>query len=172
MFLLLEVIILGEYFKRVFLHRSSRIVVRLGQVLFLIIWMGEIIKYPLVFPKFSNIFEYLVFLVFIVLYFYERLKTPDIEPIYQKINFWISVGLFIYFSGNLFAVITANIEEKSNQLTSLLLGIFTIVTITKNVILSLALLGKVDDGHANKDELVIPDDVVLDDFKLTNLKKH
>ncbi|MEJ7611683.1 MAG: hypothetical protein WKF88_10940 [Ferruginibacter sp.] len=89
------------------------------------------------------------------------MKTVSIIPLYNSISFWLCVGLFIYFTGNFFYLLfTAGIKniEFINQMKI----IYTVVTITKDIILSLAWLAN-ESIETQEDELHIPDDLHLDD---------
>lgn len=99
------------------------------------------------------------------------MNTITFVPIYHTIVFWICVGLFILVSSNLFAIVSLFIYDNPEVLYFRRILMASGI-ITKNVILSLSLLGKNETEEKGGDSLIIPDDVILDDFKLTNLKKH
>ena len=81
------------------------------------------------------------------------------------------MGLFIYFSGNFFVTIFIA-KTQDAELKSQMVLIYKVTLILKNVILSLALLGNnFESEEEEKDEFKLPDDVILDEFKLTNLNK-
>lgn len=170
-FLIIEFLILTTFFKFGYSRRGLKRKVSVIQILFVIGWLIELLFFSNSFPKNSLISEYLIFIILIILFFYDRMNNITFVPIYHTIVFWICVGLFILFSSNLFAIITLFIYDNPDivyfRLTLMAVGI-----ITKNVILSLSLLGKNETEEKRGDSLIIPDDVILDDFKLTNLKKH
>ena len=97
------------------------------------------------------------------------MKTVIIYPLYQSQTFWICVGFFLYFTGNFFFFLFSNTTTDKAFITQLNI-IYSFVTITKNLILSLSLL--VDEPIETNDEgLQIPTDINLDGFTLTNTKK-
>lgn len=95
------------------------------------------------------------------------MKTVVLYPIYQSISFWICVGLFFYFTGNFFFLVFVNSSADKNFVQQMKL-IYSVVTISKNILLSVAFLAK--EPVENSEELQIPVDLKFDDFTLTNLK--
>lgn len=58
--------------------------------------------------SFSNnptLVEFLIFIVLIIFYLFEKMKVNQETPAYSSINFWLNVGLFVYFSGNFFYIL-------------------------------------------------------------------
>ncbi len=100
------------------------------------------------------------------------MKTIIFYPVYQICTFWICVGLFTYFTGNFF-VSSFLTKTKDPEILRQMQLIYTIVTISKNVILAFAMFGSNMNGKEveNNGRFRLPDDVILDDFKLTNLNK-
>jgi hypothetical protein len=97
------------------------------------------------------------------------MKTVIIYPLYQSQTFWICVGFFIYYTGNFFFFLFSNTTSDKSFINQLNI-IYSFVTITKNIILSLSLLVN-EPIEINDDELHIPTDINLDEFTLTNSKK-
>jgi hypothetical protein len=125
---------------------------------------------PQEFSTIPSIIECLLFMVFIIYFFYEKMKTVIMYPLYQSILFWICVAFFIYFTGTFFFFIFSNTTrdpEFGKQLTT----IYSIVTITKNLILCLALFAN-EPIEQNDEILNIPSDINLDDFTPTNPKNE
>lgn len=113
--------------------------------------------------------EFLAFIVFIIYFFYEKMKTVVQYPLYQSIVFWICVGLFLYFTGNFFFLLFVNSSSDSNfkhQMQS----IYSLVTISKNLLLCLAFFAH-EKPIENKDELILPPELKLDDFLTPSIKK-
>jgi len=121
------------------------------------------------FSYYPLIIEFLVFIVVLIYFFYEKMQTVVLYPLYQSITFWICVGLFIYFTGNFFYLLfSKSSTDPKFQLQMKI--IYSFVTISKNVLLSLALFAN-EPNEENNNELQIPTDLNLDEFSLTNLKK-
>ncbi len=121
------------------------------------------------FNNHSNLISSLVLIVFIIYYFYEKMKIVVMYPLYQSIVFWISVAFFLLFTGTFFFFLLATYSRDQtfrNQLTY----IYSIVTITKNILLCLSLFAT-ENVEEKSDELQIPTHMDLDEFSLTNLKK-
>lgn len=121
------------------------------------------------FSTYPSIIEFMFFIVILIYFFYEKIKTVIIYPLYQSHTFWICVGFFIYFTGNFFFFLFSNTTSDKSFITQLNI-IYSFVTIIKNIILSVSLLVN-EPVELNDDELHIPTDINLDEFTLTNFKK-
>ena len=85
-------------------------------------------------------------------------------PIYQTINFWICVGLFVYFTGSFFfLLLLSNVDKMNTALKNEMKIIYCVVTIVKNFILGLALLTNEDKTNEFK-EFQIPNELDFDSF--------
>jgi len=115
------------------------------------------------FNNYPTIFEFFYFIIIIIYYFFEKLNTVGFTPIYNKISFWIAVGLFFYFTGNFFYILLVeNSRNESIQVKNQLIIMYSVVTIIKNLILGLAfLVGKDEDDNANN-FIPFPSDLDLD----------
>ncbi|MEO7046766.1 MAG: hypothetical protein ABI091_15790 [Ferruginibacter sp.] len=98
------------------------------------------------------------------------MKTVIMYPLYQSIVFWICVAFFIYFTGNFFFFIFSNTTKDLSFMKQLQI-IYGIVTISKNVILCLALFAN-EPIEQNDEILNIPSEMNLDDFTPTNPKNE
>jgi hypothetical protein len=107
------------------------------------------------------IIEFLFFILAISYYFFEKMKVITNYPIYQSISFWICVGLFIYFTGNFFYLIFATYSTEPLFVKQMKL-IYTIVAITKDIILSFAWFAH-ERQETSADIIKLPDGLGLDD---------
>jgi hypothetical protein len=82
-------------------------------------------------------------------------------PLYRLTSFWICVGLFIYFSGNFFYFLLISTNKDPNYLNQMRI-VYSIVNITKDIILSLAWFAH-ERSETDADILKIPDGLGLDD---------
>ncbi|MFT3910547.1 MAG: hypothetical protein QM737_14065 [Ferruginibacter sp.] len=121
------------------------------------------------FSNYPSLVEFLAYFMFIIYFFYEKMKTVVHYPLYQSITFWICVGLFVYFTGNFFFFLFINSSSDPDVIAQIK-NIYSIVTITKNVLLCSALFAN-ETIENNDESLKIPMEMELDDFTLTNLKK-
>jgi hypothetical protein len=122
--------------------------------------------------SFSNtpsLIEFIAFIIFIIYFFYEKMKTVVQFPVYQSITFWICVGLFLYFTGNFFFFLFIN-SSTDPIFIAQMKNIYFFVTISKNILLSVAFFANENPEKTN-DEIRLPNELYLDDFTLTNLKK-
>jgi len=87
---------------------------------------------------------------------------------YQNIDFWICVGLFLYFAGNFFFLLYSTSNSKS-QLRIQMQIIYSIVTITKNLFLGFSLFASEEQVGESRDEILYPKDLNLDTFTPNNI---
>lgn len=106
--------------------------------------------------------EFIFFMIVVIYYLYEKMKTEVLRPLYQSIVFWISVGLFIYFSGNFFYLIFIQSTTDKNVMNQLKI-IYGIIAICKDILLSLSLLANETISNDTED-LYIPEELHLDSF--------
>lgn len=119
--------------------------------------------------NYPYLLEALIFIVFIIFFFYEKMKSVVLYPLSQSITFWICVAFFLFFTGNFFFFLFLNFGG-SKELNMLLGTIYGFVTISKNIILSFALFAT-EPVEINEEQLHIPTDINLDDFTLPNSTK-
>lgn len=121
--------------------------------------------------KFNNhaiIVSSLSLIMILIYFFYEKMQTVFLYPLYQSITFWICVGFFLYFTGNFFFFLFTNYSSDKAFLNQMRI-IYGLVTITKNIVLSMALLAT-EHVETNSEELLIPRDLQLDEFTLNPTK--
>ena len=88
-------------------------------------------------------------------------------PLFKFISFWLCVGLFIYFTGNLFFLLFITSTSDKDVLHQMFL-IYTIVTISKNIILGSAWIAH-EKLQTDADIIQLPENMKLDDdFTFTN----
>ena len=88
-------------------------------------------------------------------------------PHFKSISFWLCVGLFIYFTGNLFFLLLLPSTTAKEILKQMFL-IYTFVTITKNIILASAWFAN-EKIQTDADIIQLPENMKLDDdFTFTN----
>ncbi len=81
-------------------------------------------------------------------------------PLLKQISFWICIGLFIYFTGNLFFLLFIP-TASSEEITQMFL-IYSAVTISKNLIIAGAWFAK-ETVQTDADIIKIPENLNLDD---------
>ena len=88
-------------------------------------------------------------------------------PLFKSISFWLSVGLFIYFTGNLFFLLFITSTQDKYILNQMFI-IYSCVTITKNIILAGAWFAN-EKIQTDADIIQLPENMKLDeDFSFTN----
>jgi amino acid transporter len=117
------------------------------------------------FGNLPTIIEFLIFIIAIIFYFFEKMQFNVEKPIYLNIVFWISVGLFVYFTGNFFYILLVeNSNNASNEVKNQLKVVYSFVTILKNLLLSIALLHGSETKSEQNNQYIFPEDLHLDDF--------
>ena len=123
-----------------------------------------------VFGNLPTLIEFMIFIVVIIFFLFEKMKFSISQPIYETINFWICVGLFVYFTGNFFYILLVeNSKNNDPVLKNELMIIYSSVTIGKNLILSFSMVKKQEiDKSSNSNFLNIPSELNLDSFYPNN----
>ena len=119
------------------------------------------------FNNYPALVEFAVFIFIIIFYFYEKMNTVSVIPLFKSISFWLCVGLFIYFTGNLFFLLLIPSTFAKESLKQMFL-IYSGVTITKNIILAAAWFAN-EKLQTDADIIQLPQNMKLDDdFTFTN----
>lgn len=82
-------------------------------------------------------------------------------PLFKSISFWICVGLFIYFTGNLFFLLFIWSTSDKGLLKEMFI-IYSLVTISKNIILASAWFAN-ERITTDADIIHLPENMKLDD---------
>ncbi len=115
------------------------------------------------FGDIPTVIEFLIFIVFIIVYLFESMQLSIESPIYYSPIFWICVGLFVYFTGNFFyIVLVENSKEENNNVKNQLKIIYSSVSILKNIILGYALFNNEKSTINSKYPNDFPQDLDLD----------
>jgi hypothetical protein len=127
------------------------------------------ISKPDTFNNYPALIEFSVFILVIIYYFYEKMRVVSSIPLSKSISFWLCVGLFIYFTGNLFFLLFVTSVTDKDIIKQMLL-IYSAVTITKNIILGSAWFAN-ESVLSDADIIQLPENMNLDDdfnFTKTN----
>ncbi len=128
-----------------------------------------VIKDKTSFNNSPSIVSSLLLIFYIVYFFYEKMKTVVMYPLYQTISFWICVAFFLYFTGSFFYFLLSQ-SSLDDQFKTQMRLIYGMVTVSKNIILSLALFANEQDESFVEEKLNLPDNINLDEISLTNFK--
>ena len=119
------------------------------------------------FNNYPALVEFSVFIIILVYYFYEKMNIVSNIPLFRSVSFWLTVGLFIYFTGNLFFLLFLFSTSDKEILNQMFL-IYSGVTITKNIILASAWFAN-EKIQTDADIIQLPQNMKLDDdFSFTN----
>ena len=109
--------------------------------------------------------EFLIMIQLIIYYLFEKMKFSYQIPIYHTINFWVSVGLFLYLTGSFFYILLIiNFKTEDQSFKNQFLIINGVITIIKNLILSLAFIQRPEFEVKENDQSDFPPDLNLDGF--------
>ena len=107
--------------------------------------------------------------LFIIFFLFEKIQINHEIPIYSLISFWVCVGLFVYFTGNFFYILLVqNSANADSGIKNQLKLIYCVITISKNLILSFALIKNEIENTINKYNFQIPKDLNFDSFSPNN----
>lgn len=125
------------------------------------------ISNPNTFNNYPSLVEFSVLILIIIYYFFEKMKIVSKVPLFTSISFWLCVGLFIYFTGNLFFLLFIN-STSDKEFIKQMFFIYSCVTITKNIILASAWFAN-EKVITDADIIQLPQNMKLDDdFTFTN----
>lgn len=116
---------------------NSKRAIMLGSFVFLGIVCFSIMNFDnRNFDNLNSGTEAVLIIIYSILFFVERMSVMDIvEPIYEKAEFWIVLGCFIYLSGNLFLFITSDLHNQTawmiNSIFNLVRNVFFFIAIRK-----------------------------------------
>jgi hypothetical protein len=162
LYVAIEYAMLVLFFAYIFNSKKFKLFAYLSIVPF---WLFSLYNYyesdQKVFSNIPVITLFIILIAIILFYFYTKMKIVSIYPLYKLISFWLCVGLFIYFSGNLFYLLFI-MSIKDAALNSQMKIVYTVVSITKDLILSFAWLAH-ERIETEADIIKIPDGLGLDD---------
>lgn len=168
--LIFEYILVGYFLILIIQHAIVRNIIKLTILPFVVFCIIHFFMHET--DKFRNmpvLIELMIFMVFIIFVFFEKMKLNFQVPVYQTINFWLLVGLFVYFSGIFFSYLLAeNLERQNERMRIELSIIISFVTILKNLILSIAVTVKEPQESVDEYDFRIPLEINLDSFTPSN----
>lgn len=116
-----------------------------------------------VFNNHSHIVSSFLFILYIIYFFFEKMRRVTATPLYQTRVFWVCVGLLLYFTGSFFFILFINVPKKIDiELVKIMQNVYMFSVVIKNIILCLSLLANNSDGEDNE-TLSIPKDILLDE---------
>lgn len=80
----------------------------------------------------------LLLIVFSILYLFEEIQTPKIEFIYANPQFWVIIGIMIYFSGTFFFFLQFSELSKDDQSNFWIINLICIIL--KNIFFAISFL--------------------------------
>ena len=150
------------FFYYLYKNKIAKRILLFSIIPFFILWISSLLRTDKnTFDSFPVITEFLIFIVALIFYFYEKMRIVTIYPLYQSISFWLCVGLFIYFTGNFFYLLFTS-TSKDPSFIKQMKEVYSIVNIVKDLILGLAWFAY-EQKEKIEDELSLPKDLHLDD---------
>ena len=125
-----------------------------------------------VFNNHSHIVSSFLFILYIIYFFFEKMRRVTATPLYQTRVFWVCVGLLLYFTGSFFFILFINVPKKIDiELVKIMSMVYMFSVVIKNIILCLSLLATNSDGEDNE-MLSIPTDILLNEPYLPSTAKN
>ncbi|MCB0628320.1 MAG: hypothetical protein R2824_14660 [Saprospiraceae bacterium] len=140
-FTLCEFILLSYIFMQTlvpFFRRAFLLTLIIFFCLFVIVdmvWLSGLAA----FNSYSTAVEGLLIIFLILCYFYKTLQELRIKYLEREPLFWVSTGVLLYFSSNLFIFLFTNYINSSTRALFIIWGIHAIFGILLNVLYTLAL---------------------------------
>ncbi len=159
--LVIEYLIVGLFFHFIIKNKIIKALIIFTVLPFIFYTYFDYMKFGnKLFGTLPTLIEFIFFILIIIVYFFEKMKTISVASSFSlnSIHFWISVGLFLYFTGNFFYFLFVENSKHANQsLKDQLNIIYSSVTIIKNIILGLAFVNNQNDEY-NKASIDFPGD--------------
>lgn len=92
------------------------------------------------FDSIPTVIECIIIIGFSMFYFYEQLKNPQSLFLYSTPNFWVVVGLIIFFAGNFFIFIYAQSNSESVEFKNTFGLINAILSFIENILFLIAFI--------------------------------
>ena len=92
------------------------------------------------FDSIPTVIECIIIIGFSMFYFFEQLKNPQSLFLYSTPNFWIVVGLIIFFAGNFFIFIYAQSNSDSTEFKTAFSLINAILSLIENILFLIAFI--------------------------------
>lgn len=137
-----EFILLSIYYYSFLQFKSKKIVLTISCFFFVAYSLYDylITENPLDFSYRPLVAECLFFALLIIYFFYEKLQFSVDTPILHTPEFWVSVAFLLYFSGNFFLFLFSTSMLKNPEFRTQYVIIYGTVTITKDILLTVAVL--------------------------------
>ncbi|KIC89383.1 hypothetical protein [Flavihumibacter sp. ZG627] len=142
LFTTVEFLFFSAFFLLIIKNKSNRKAIYFGISIFLIV---SLIDFFFLFKgtQNQNIFSTIpisisaiTLIIFSILYLFEQIQNPEVSFIYSKSNFWIVVGIMLYFAGTFFLFL--QFSELSSQEQYSYWIINWVCIILKNILFSIA----------------------------------
>lgn len=171
-----EFILLSIYYYSFLQLRGKKILLIASSILFVAYSLYDylITVNPLDFSYRPLVVECLFFALLIIYFFYEKLQYSVDTPILHTPEFWVSVAFLLYFSGNFFLFLFSTSMLKNPEFRTQYVIIYGTVTITKDILLAVAVLVHAYIGHLRNEnrEGSKPIKINLDSFYPTPNTNH
>lgn len=90
------------------------------------------------FDYLSSSLEAILIIIFSILFFYEQLKNPEVNFIYDSKSFWVITAFLIYMSATLFLFISTSALSTNTKQTQTVWLINNAANIIKNILFGIA----------------------------------
>lgn len=137
-FTILEYTLFTWLFYNMISKRNGKRVVLIGSFAFVGMVCFSVLNFGhALFDTLNSATEAVLIVIYSVIFFMEKASLMDIDqpPLYEKADFWIVIGCFIYLSGVLFLFLTSGIKERNvwiiNSIFNVVRNIFFAIAIHK-----------------------------------------
>jgi hypothetical protein len=106
------------------------------------------------FDSIPTVVECLGILSFSLFFFYEQLKSTENLFVYTTANFWIVVGMIIFFSGSFFVFIYAQNNSNSPEFNNTFSLLNTFLAFIENILFLIAFIIARKESKSIKSNIV------------------
>ena len=156
---LFEYVLITSFLYFSFINSKIKLLLVLLLPIFILYYTYDYFKNGnITFGNIPTIIEFLIFIFFIIILFYQSMQENSQVVLYKRINFWLCVGFLFYASGNFFYILLVEkFIDAQLSIKNQLILIYSIVTIIKNIIFSLSFLIKETPQITNNSISYAPD---------------
>ena len=152
---IIECLFFSFYLYLIIQNNTSRKILIVSTLSFLLYSLFDLLRTSASsFDSIPSIIESLLLLSFSIYYLFEQIKNPNTLFLTNTANFWIIVGIIIFFSGNFFLFILAQNSQDQYNFTKNFRLILVICSILENILFLIAFIIARSEPKTVKSKLI------------------
>jgi len=155
-FTIVEGICLGYYLYLIITNIIAKKILGVLGIIFLVFALFDLKNSNAdTFDSIPTVIECLILLTFSIYYLYEQIKDPNNLFLYNTPNFWIVVGIILFFSGNFFLFIYGQSSSKLPDWSKTFQLINGICSLLENILFLMAFIIAKNASKNPKSNLIV-----------------